>query len=247
MFSVIPAIDMRGGRCVRLVEGDFARETVFATEPARVAAEFVRAGAQRIHMVDLDGAKDGAPAHLALVRAAVDAGANVQVGGGIRDLATIATYVEEVGVRWVILGTAAVRRPDLVASAAKRYGDRVLVGIDARDGMVAVNGWLEVSQTRASDLARAVASAGAAGIIYTDIRRDGTGKGPNVAATTALAQACGIPVVASGGVSSMAHLTALAAVRPGLAGVVVGSALYKGQISLEEALAVGRPGAPVAE
>lgn len=238
MFTVIPAIDMRGGKCVRLVEGDFDRETVFAEDPAVVAAGFVEAGATRIHMVDLDGARDGRPEHLEVVRRAAALGVPVQIGGGIRDLDTIAAYVEEVGVRWVILGTAAVRNPQLVEQAAARFGDRILVGIDARDGWVAVSGWLETSQTRATDLAKTVAEAGAAGIIYTDIHRDGTGKGPNVEATAALAEACGLPVIASGGVASMEHLTALAAARPALAGVVVGSALYKGQIGIKEALAV---------
>lgn len=237
MFQVIPAIDMRGGQCVRLVEGDFDRETVFSADPAQVARDFVAKGATRLHMVDLDGARDGKPAHLAQVKAAVDAGATVQVGGGIRTIETIARYVEEVGVRWVILGTAALRRPDLVAAAAARFGDKVLVGIDARDGKVAVSGWLEVTTTTASELATAMATAGAAGIIYTDIRRDGTGLGPNVEATAALSKHCGLPVIASGGVASVAHLDTLAAARPALAGVVVGSALYKGQITLAQALA----------
>ena len=237
MFTVIPAIDMRGGKCVRLVEGDFERETIFADDPAEAAEAFVQAGAQRLHMVDLDGARHGEPRHLEAVKRVVSLGVPVQIGGGIRDLKTISTYLEDVGVQWVILGTAAVRTPDLVAAAAHRFGARILVGIDAREGRVAVSGWLETSHTDPHDLSRAMASAGAAGIIYTDIHRDGTGRGPNIAATSEIALACGLPVIASGGVASVDQLEALAASQPPLAGVIVGSALYKGHISLADALA----------
>lgn len=239
-FTLIPAIDLRGGNVVRLVEGDFDRETVFSEDPAQIGRNFLAAGAHRLHVVDLDGARSGQPQHLDVIRTLANLGLETQVGGGIRDLATIRAYLGGVGARWVILGTAALRNPQLVAEASAEFPGQIIVGIDARAGKVAVEGWLETSETTAKDLARRVADAGAAAIIYTDIFRDGTGKGPNVGATVALAEHAGVPVIASGGVDSLEHLRALSAHAPSIAGAVVGRALYAGRIDLVEALALTR-------
>ncbi len=240
-FTVVPAIDLRGGRAVRLVEGDFDRETVFSDDPVEVARRFVAAGARRLHLVDLDGARDGAPRHVDVVRAVAALGVPVQVGGGLRDMATLSACLDDAGAHWVILGTVALRDPDLVTAAAARWPGRVLVGVDARGGRVAISGWLETTDAAPADLARAMAARGVAGLVYTDIARDGTGRGPNVEATLEVARAAGVPVLASGGVHDLGHVTALAAHAPLIAGVVVGRALYDGSLDLHAALAVAPP------
>lgn len=239
-FAVIPAIDLRGGRVVRLVRGDFAEETVYHPDPPALAAEMAAAGVRRLHVVDLDGARAGTPLQAAVVASMVAAapGVDVQVGGGIRTLDSAAAYLDGPhAVRWVILGTAALRDPALVRRACARWPGRIVVGVDARDGQVAVEGWLQTSTATPLDVARALADAGIAALIYTDISRDGTGDGPNVESTAQLARDAGVPVIASGGVATTAHLRALAATRfDGVCGVVVGRAILSGALPLAQAL-----------
>lgn len=235
---ILPAIDIRGGRCVRLVQGDYARETVFADDPARVAERWLAEGARAIHIVDLDGARDGAVTNRVAVEgilaAASGRGVVTELGGGIRDLAGIEAWLEA-GLTRVIVGTAAVRNPDLVGEAARRWPGRVWVGIDARGGKVAVEGWLETTGVDAIELARDMERRGAGGIVFTDIDRDGTGQGVSVASTARLAAAIGIPVVASGGVHSVDDVTRLRAVAAsGIEGVIVGRALYDGAVTLAD-------------
>jgi phosphoribosylformimino-5-aminoimidazole carboxamide ribotide isomerase len=232
-----PAIDLKDGQCVRLVRGDMAQATVFNAEPADQARRFAKAGARWLHVVDLNGAFEGRPVNAGAVEAilaAVDL--PVQLGGGIRSLQTIEMWLAA-GVSRVVLGTVAVKNPGLVRDACRRWPGKVALGIDARSGRVAVEGWAEVSDLEARDLALRFADAGAAAIVYTDIDRDGVLQGPNVAATAALAEAVSTPVIASGGVSSLADLEALAA-APGIAGAIVGRALYDGRVDLARALAV---------
>ena len=235
-LTLYPAIDLKGGQCVRLLRGDMNAATVFNTDPAAQARAFAAAGCRWLHVVDLDGAIEGRSVNGAAVEAIVAALAiPVQLGGGIRDRATIETWLGR-GVARVILGTAALRDPDLVRAACKAFPGKVAVGIDARDGKVAVAGWVETSETTALDLAKRFEDAGVAAIIYTDIDRDGALKGPNIAATAALARHVAIPVIASGGVSSLDDLAALKA-EPGIAGAIVGRALYDGRVDLRAALA----------
>jgi len=230
-----PAIDLKEGRCVRLVRGDMARATVFNDDPAAQATAFRDSGASWLHIVDLDGAFAGRPMNADAVRAIVDAaGIPVQLGGGIRDLSTIENWLDR-GVARVILGTVAVKAPDLVMAACGRWPGRIAVGIDARGGRVAVEGWAEDTGIEAVALARKFADAGVAAIIHTDIERDGVLEGANVAATAALARAVPVPVIASGGVSSLDDVRALAA-EGSIAGAIIGRALYDGRIALAEAL-----------
>jgi phosphoribosylformimino-5-aminoimidazole carboxamide ribotide isomerase len=231
-----PAIDLKGGACVRLLRGDMDAATVFNDDPGAQAAAFTAAGCDWLHVVDLDGAFAGASVNGAAVEAILSAvDVPVQLGGGVRDRAAIETWLER-GVARVILGTAAARDPDLVRAAAKAHPGRVAVGIDARDGMVAVEGWAETTDLPAVDLARRFEDAGVAALVYTDIDRDGAMQGPNVAATAALARAVSIPVIASGGVSSLDDLRALRDCGAPLDGVISGRALYDGRIDLSEAV-----------
>lgn len=239
-FDVIPAIDLRGGNVVRLLRGDFAHETIYHTDPPALAVEMAAQGATRLHVVDLDGAREGKPAQRDLVRdMAAASGLDIQVGGGIRCLETVAAYLDGDGAaRWVILGTAALRDPDMVRTACARWPGRIIVGIDARKGKVAVEGWLDESEATPASVGLALAGAGVSAIVYTDIARDGTGDGPNVAATAQLAREVGIPIIASGGVADVSHLRALAAVRhAGVCGVVVGRAILSGRLPVADALA----------
>jgi phosphoribosylformimino-5-aminoimidazole carboxamide ribotide isomerase len=232
-----PAIDLKDGQCVRLVRGDMAQATVFNAEPADQARRFAEAGAAWLHVVDLNGAFEGHPVNAGAVEAILAASDRpVQLGGGIRSMATIDAWLAA-GVARVVLGTVAVKDPALVRAACKAWPGKVALGIDARGGRVAVEGWAEISEIAARDLALRFEDAGAAAIVYTDIDRDGVLQGPNVAATAALAKAVTTPVIASGGVSSIADLRALAA-EPGIAGAIVGRALYDGRIDLAEALAM---------
>jgi phosphoribosylformimino-5-aminoimidazole carboxamide ribotide isomerase len=238
---LFPAIDLKGGKCVRLLRGEMSAATVFNDDPAAQARDFAAAGFEYLHVVDLDGAFAGRPVNATAVAAIAAATAlPVQLGGGIRDEARIADWLDH-GVTRVILGTVALRDPELVKRACKAHPGRIVVGIDARDGKVAVEGWAETSEMAALDLALRFEDAGAAAIIYTDIDRDGALGGANVAATAALAEALTTPVIASGGVGSLADLRALKAVEAsGIAGVICGRSLYDGRIEPRAALAILR-------
>lgn len=237
-MMLYPAIDLKGGQCVRLLRGEMSQATVFSDDPAGQAQRFVAAGCRYLHVVDLDGAFAGKPMNRAAVEAIVRvAGVPVQLGGGIRDRATIEGWFER-GVRRVILGTAALADPGLVKSACRAFPGRVVIGIDARGGRVAVEGWAKATERQALDLALEFEDAGAAAIVYTDIERDGALQGVNVAATAALARALSTEVIASGGVASLDDLRALKAHEAdGVSGVICGRALYDGRLDLAAALA----------
>ncbi len=236
---LFPAIDLKNGEAVRLQQGDMARATVFNRDPAAQAALFAQQGFEYLHIVDLDGAFAGKPMNAAAVERILAAvKIPVQLGGGIRDRATIEGWLGK-GVTRVIIGTAAVRNPALVKEAARTFPRRVAVGLDARDGKVAVEGWAETSELSALDIARRFEDAGVAAIIYTDVARDGMLKGLNLDATVALAQAVSIPVIASGGFASLDDVRALLAARAKkLEGAIVGRALYDGRLDAAEALAL---------
>lgn len=230
-----PAIDLKDGNAVRLVHGDMDQTTVFNDDPAAQAKEFVAAGCEWLHLVDLNGAFAGEPVNAAPVEAILKScPVPAQLGGGIRDMTTIENWIEK-GLARVILGTVAVENPDLVREAAKEFPGKVAVGLDARNGFVATRGWAEETDMQVTDLAKSFEDAGIAAIIYTDIMRDGAMKGPNIVATEALARAVSIPVIASGGVSSMADLNALKKTNV-IAGAISGRALYDGAIDLTDAL-----------
>ena len=234
---LFPAIDLKGGEAVRLEQGDMARVTVFHRDPAEQARIFASQGFHYLHVVDLDGAFAGRPMNAAAVdRILATVKIPLQLGGGIRDRATIEGWLGK-GVGRVIIGTAAVRDPALVKDAAKKYPGRIAVGLDARDGKVAVQGWAQTSELSALDLARRFEDAGVAALIYTDVARDGMLKGLNLDATIALAHAVTIPVIASGGLASLDDVRALLAPRAGkLAGAIVGRALYDGRLDAAAAL-----------
>ena len=234
-----PAIDLKDGKAVRLLRGDMDKATVFNDDPAAQALEFVAAGCEWLHLVDLNGAFAGEPVNAAAVEAILSQTKTpAQLGGGIRDMATIERWLKK-GLARVILGTVAVENPALVREAAAAFPGQVAVGIDAREGRVATKGWAEETDVDATELAQSFEDAGVAAIIYTDIMRDGAMQGPNVEATDALARAVSIPVIASGGVSSLDDLTALKA-RGTIAGAISGRALYDGALDLAEALAALR-------
>jgi phosphoribosylformimino-5-aminoimidazole carboxamide ribotide isomerase len=238
-LNLYPAIDLKNGECVRLQQGDMTRVTVFNSDPAAQAKAWEDAGFKYLHLVDLDGAFAGKPANVAAVKAIRQAiRLPIQLGGGIRDEATIESWLDA-GISRVILGTIAVRNPDLVRAAAKRWPGRVVVGIDARSGRVAVEGWAEASDLDAIDLAKKFVDAGVAAIVYTDIDRDGLLKGVNVTATAAMARAVPIPVIASGGLAGIEDLVALkheAANGAAIDGAILGRALYDGRIDPTAAL-----------
>ncbi len=235
-----PAIDLKDGQCVRLLRGEMEAATVFNDNPAAQAGAFEAAGCEWIHLVDLNGAFAGAPVNAAAVEAILATiSVPAQLGGGIRDMATIEGWLDK-GLARVILGTVAVENPGLVRAAAKAFPGQVAVGIDARGGKVATKGWAQETDVEVTDLAKSFEDAGVAAIIYTDIQRDGAMQGPNVAATAALANAVSIPVIASGGVSSIQDLIDLRDCGAPLNGAISGRALYDGAIDLKEALAVLR-------
>ena len=236
---VFPAIDLKGGQCVRLAQGDMARATVYSDDPAAQARAFAGEGCEWLHVVDLDGAFSGAAANEAAVRAILGASAlKVQLGGGIRDRARIESWLAA-GVARVVLGTVAAENPALVREAARAHPGRVVAGIDAREGRVAVRGWAETTTLAARELALRLADSGIAAIVHTDIARDGVLSGPNVEASAELARGLGVPVIVSGGVSQLADIRRVkAAEGQGIAGVIVGRALYDGRIALADALAV---------
>lgn len=235
---IFPAIDIRGGKCVRLYKGDFAQETFFG-EPAEMAKKWQAQGAQYLHLVDLDGARAGRSENLATIKAILEVVAiPVELGGGIRTMANIEQVIK-LGVQRVILGSVAVRDPELVAAACQKYGERIVVGIDAKDGIVAVDGWGVSGDVDVITLAKKMKSAGVRTIIYTDISRDGTLSGVNVEATAKLARESGVRVVASGGVKSAADIRALKPYeQDGIEGVIVGKSIYMGTLNLPEALAI---------
>jgi len=238
-----PAIDLRGGRCVRLLQGDYARETVFGDDPVAMVRRFVAAGARRLHVVDLEGARDGVPAQAEIVgRMVAAAGVPCQLGGGIRSLETARAYVEA-GVARLVVGSVAIESPELLEALARAYPGRIVLGLDARDGMVAVRGWRETSRLSALDVARRHAGLPLAGIVYTDIARDGMLSGPNLPALAEMVRGVHLPVIASGGVSNAEDVRQVAAV--GAAGCIVGRALYEGTLTLGDALAAAdeAPGA----
>ena len=240
-MEVIPAIDLLAGRCVRLYQGDYSQSQVFDENPSAVAKQWVEQGATRLHVVDLDGAKTGDLVNLPAIESIVQAvPIPVQLGGGMRDRKKVAQILS-IGVQRAILGTVAVENPQLVGELSQEFPGQIVVGIDARNGKVATRGWLKTSEVAAVDLAQQMADLGAAAIIYTDIHRDGTLQGPNIEALRELASAISIPVVASGGVSSLTDLLGLLALEPlGVNSVIVGRALYTGDVSLREAIqAVG--------
>ena len=238
---LFPAIDLKNGQCVRLEQGDMARATVFSLDPAAQAAAFAAQGFEYLHVVDLDGAFAGKPVNAAAVEAMLrSVTIPVQLGGGIRDLKTIEAWLDK-GIARVIIGTAAVRDPALVKAAAKKYPGRVAVGLDARDGKVAVEGWAETSEVTAFEIAARFADAGVAAIVFTDIARDGLLKGLNLDATVALAERIAIPVIASGDFASIDDVRALLAPEAKkLAGAIAGRALYDGRLDAAAALAMIR-------
>ena len=244
---LFPAIDLKNGQCVRLEQGDMARATVFNLDPAAQAASFAAQGFEYLHVVDLDGAFVGKPVNAHAVEAMLaKITMPVQLGGGIRDLRTVEAWLDK-GITRVIIGTAAVRDPDLVKNAAKKFPGRVAVGLDARDGKVAVEGWAETSEVTALEIAQRFEDAGVAAIIFTDIARDGLLKGLNLEATIALANRISIPVIASGGFASIDDVKALLApAARKLAGAIAGRALYDGRLDPAAALALIRSPRPAA-
>ncbi len=233
-FQILPAIDLIDGQCVRLLQGDYSKKTVFADDPVAKAKEFLAKGAKAIHLVDLDGAKAGHPVNQEIVCAVrQETGLFAEIGGGIRTMAEIENYLEA-GLDRVILGTSAVRDKSLVTEAAKKYGKQIAVGIDAKDGMVAIAGWVEKSDLDALTFAKIIADLGIATIIYTDISRDGMLAGPNLEAMAKMASAVPAAVIASGGVTKDSDVAALK--ETGVSGVIIGKAVYTGDVKLENVL-----------
>ncbi|MDG0979719.1 MAG: 1-(5-phosphoribosyl)-5-[(5-phosphoribosylamino)methylideneamino]imidazole-4-carboxamide isomerase [Halieaceae bacterium] len=236
---IIPAIDLKDGQCVRLRQGLMEDSTVFSDDPVAMATQWVEAGTRRLHLVDLNGAFAGEPVNGEVVQAIARAYPQlpIQIGGGIRSLETIEAYVKA-GVSYVIIGTKAVREPEFVAEACRAFPGRVIVGLDAKNGLVATDGWAEVSDVQATDLARQFDAHGVSAIVYTDIARDGMMQGVNVEATVQMAQASSIPVIASGGITNMDDIKALAAVSAkGICGAITGRAIYEGTLDVQEAQA----------
>ena len=236
-FTIYPAIDMRGGKCVRLIQGDYNQETIYGDSPFDMAKSFADQGAQWIHMVDLDGAKEGVRINDSyVIKAAKELGANIQIGGGIRTEKDIAHYLDN-GVERVILGSTAVSDPDFTKEMIRKYGRHIAIGIDAKDGKVATHGWLQTSEVLATDLGKLLADAGAETFIVTDIATDGMLSGPNVNGIVAMAKATGKEVIASGGISSLDDLVTLKEYEAqGVAGAIIGKALYTNRFTVKEAV-----------
>lgn len=236
---IIPAVDIKGGRCVRLLQGREGSETVFSDDPSAMAARWEAEGAERLHVVDLDGAFKKTPQNLEAIKRIIGAvQIPVQLGGGIRSMETVSTYLN-LGVAWVIIGTEAIKNPKLVREACRRFPGRILVGIDARNGMVAIEGWTETTQKSAIETAKTFEGDGVAAVVFTDIHKDGMQAGPNIEETKRLAETVSIPVIASGGVANLDDIKALANLTaPGLMGVITGRALYAGTLDLRGALRV---------
>src|SRR3954463_2883672 len=237
-MQIWPAIDLRGGKCVRLQQGDYGRETVFADDAGAMARQLADQGAECLHLVDLDGAREGRPVNLDSIRAIVAAvKVPCELGGGIRDDVAIASLFD-LGISRLVIGTKALREPEWFRAAVQRYPGKLALGIDARDGFVATDGWLQTSSTPAIDLVKQFEMEPVAAIIYTDIARDGMLAGPNLAAMQTMKQATRLPVVASGGVTTVADVAALSSIR--MDGAIIGRALYEGKLSLADALAASR-------
>lgn len=238
---IFPAIDIRGGKCVRLTEGRFDQETIFADKPLEMAKQWVAQGAQYLHLVDLDGALKGASVNTAVIKEIVDfVDIPVQLGGGIRTIENI-EHILSLGITRVILGSVAVKNPELVKEACQKFGDKIVVGIDAKNGEVAVEGWGMSGGVKTEDLAKQMATVGVERIIFTDISRDGTLTGVNVEATAELAKLSGLKIIASGGVSSLEDIKAVKAVEnSGVEGVIVGKAIYTGAVDLPAAIKIAQ-------
>jgi phosphoribosylformimino-5-aminoimidazole carboxamide ribotide isomerase len=238
---VIPAVDIKGARCVRLLQGRKDSETVFSDDPSAMAARWEAQGAELLHVVDLDGAFEKAPRNVEAIKSIVSrVHIPVELGGGIRTMDTIAMYLE-LGIARVILGTEAIRNPSLVKEACNSFPGKVMVSLDARDGMVAIGGWTQTTQRKAFEVAQAFEEYGLAGIVFTDIHRDGMQTGPNIGQTERLAELVSMPIIASGGVSNINDIKALLPLEPlGVEGVITGKALYAGTLDLKEALEVAK-------
>jgi phosphoribosylformimino-5-aminoimidazole carboxamide ribotide isomerase len=233
-MEVIPAVDIKGGKCVRLYQGDYLKETVFSENPVEVAMDWMAQGAKRLHVVDLDGAAGGELRNIAVIEAIVKrVNIPVQLGGGIRDETTVAKLLD-IGVDRVILGTVAVENPELVKSLCRKYSEAIVVGIDARDGYVATHGWVKGTEIKALEMGTQMAAMGVKRIIYTDIKRDGTLTEPAFEAIAEMVKGVKLPIIAAGGISKLSHLKKLAEL--GVEGAIVGKALYTGDIKLREAL-----------
>lgn len=238
---VIPAIDIRGGQCVRLHQGDYAQETVYGADPVEMAVKWEAEGAERLHVVDLDGARDGLGMNRAIVGRIADAlKIPVQTGGGLRNADRIQTMLDA-GVQRCVIGTTAAVEDETTRALFERFGDALILGLDARDGFVAINGWREVTDQTAVEFARKMVDSGAKRIIYTDIARDGALTGPNLPALRTMAQCAGVPVIASGGVSTLGDISALCALEPlGIEAAITGKALYVGAFKLSDAIAAAK-------
>jgi len=240
---IIPAIDIRNGRVVRLIQGDFEQETVYDDDPVGVARKWESEGAELIHIVDLDGAREGRPENLKLVEdIAREISIPVELGGGVRNLRTIESILDK-GIERVILGTEAVESPEIIKKACREFGERIVVGIDAKDGLVVVRGWVSSTSRKAIDLAEEMEGAGVRTIIFTDIKRDGMLSGPNLESLREMLKAITIPLIASGGISSLEDINSIKSLGDEkLQGVIVGKALYDGRVNLREAIAVSEAG-----
>ncbi|MDO5650703.1 MAG: 1-(5-phosphoribosyl)-5-[(5-phosphoribosylamino)methylideneamino]imidazole-4-carboxamide isomerase [Moraxella sp.] len=236
---IIPAIDLKDGKCVRLKQGRMEDDTVFSDDPVAMADNWVNQGARRLHLVDLNGAFDGVPVHKDVVTAIAKAHPTlpIQLGGGVRSLSTIEHYLAA-GLNYIIIGTKALENPEFVDEACKEFPSAIMVGIDAKDGMVATHGWANVTDTKATDLAKRFADAGVSSIVYTDIAKDGMMQGVNIEQTVELARACGLPVIASGGVTNLGDIEALKPYSEHLLGAITGRAIYEGTLDLAAAQAL---------
>ncbi|MBW1766943.1 MAG: 1-(5-phosphoribosyl)-5-[(5-phosphoribosylamino)methylideneamino]imidazole-4-carboxamide isomerase [Deltaproteobacteria bacterium] len=236
---VIPAIDIKGGRCVRLKQGQMSKETVYSEIPEEMALKWHKAGAERLHLVDLDGAVEGRPVNREVIRGIAGAvPIPIQLGGGIRDMQSVEAYLD-LGVYYIILGTVAFKDPEFVTAACGEFPGRIILGIDARKGCVAVEGWTEETDISPLDMATRYEALGISAVVYTDIQRDGMGTGPNVEATKALGEAIEIPVIASGGISGIEDVAnLLSAAESGVIGMITGKALYEGTLDLSEAISL---------
>ncbi|MBW1897114.1 MAG: 1-(5-phosphoribosyl)-5-[(5-phosphoribosylamino)methylideneamino]imidazole-4-carboxamide isomerase [Deltaproteobacteria bacterium] len=238
---IIPAVDIKAGRCVRLLQGREDSETVFSDDPSAMALRWEEEGAERLHVIDLDGAFRKSPQNMGAIQQIIEkVQVPVQLGGGIRNMETISRYLD-LGISRVIIGTEAIKNPQLVEEACQAFPARIMVGIDARNGMVAIEGWTQTTEKQAIEVAKQLEGYGVAGIVFTDIHKDGMQMGPNIEETKRLAESVSVPVIASGGVSNVRDIEALAKLEPvGVEGVITGRALYENTLTMAEALSVSR-------